>query len=73
MEKHLLDLSGEVRPMTWARTRNALARLEQGQLLEVVVDEGKPSTELPRSASYVSYLVDWLGADGRPPDEEVAL
>jgi cysteine synthase A/cysteine synthase B len=57
MEKHLLDLSGEVCPMTWARTRNALARLEKGQALEVIVDEGKPATELPRSAKAEGHRV----------------
>jgi len=52
-----LDLAGVVCPLTWMRTRGKLASMTKGELLEVVVDEGRPADELPRSAKAEGHKV----------------
>ena len=45
-----LDLLGEICPMTWVRTKLALEEMKPGEVLEVWLDEGEPSTSVPISA-----------------------
>ena len=45
-----LNLLGEICPMTWVRTKITLEDMKPGELLEVWLDEGEPSTSVPQSA-----------------------
>jgi tRNA 2-thiouridine synthesizing protein A len=49
--EHLLDLSGEVCPFTFVRTKLALEALPLGARLAVVVDHEPASRNVPRSAA----------------------
>ncbi len=53
-----LDITGEVCPMTFVRTRIALDRLPAGAVLEVLLTEGEPLANVPRSAAELGYRVD---------------
>ena len=44
-----LDITPFMCPMTYVRTRLAIERIEPGQLLDVVMRRGEPSTNVPRS------------------------
>lgn len=44
-----LDLRGVACPLTFVRTRLALNRLEVGEPLEVLLDEGEPADSVPRA------------------------
>lgn len=44
-----LDLRGIGCPLTFVRTRVALARLAPEEPLEVLLDEGEPAESVPRS------------------------
>lgn len=57
MEIPTLDLAGVVCPMTWMRARMRLGQMSAGESLVVVVDEGKPALEFPRSAKAEGHRV----------------
>lgn len=44
-----LDLRGEVCPFTFVKTKLALERIETGEVAMVILDEGPPLENVPRS------------------------
>ncbi len=44
-----IDLKGVVCPLNFVKTKLALETLESGQVLQVVLDEGEPMRNVPRS------------------------
>jgi len=61
-----LDITGELCPMTFVRTRLALDRLAPGQRLLVMLKGEEPRRNVPRSAREHGHLVlaEQTGADG---------
>jgi tRNA 2-thiouridine synthesizing protein A len=57
-----LDLTGVVCPMNWVRARLALERMQPGEVLELVLDEGESLESVPRSAREEGHVVS---VDGR--------
>lgn len=45
-----IDVSGEVCPMTWVRTRLALERSAPGEILHVILGPGEMLRNVPRNA-----------------------
>lgn len=45
----LLDLRGVVCPINFVKTKLALEELGYGQLLEIIIDDGEPVKNVPRS------------------------
>lgn len=58
-----MDLRGTVCPMNFVRTKLALEELEDGQLLEIVIDDGEPIRNVPRSVKDEGHRIlkveDW--------------
>ncbi len=52
-----LDLSGVTCPMNFVKTKIALDSLDQGDVLEVVLDEGDPISNVPRSLKEEGHRV----------------
>lgn len=52
-----LDLSGVVCPLNWTMAKLALEELEEGQVLEVVLDRGEPLRNVPRSAKAEGHRI----------------
>ena len=52
-----LDLRGLLCPLTWARTRAALARLPAGELLRVEVDHRPAVPDIKRNAEELGHEV----------------
>ena len=49
-EKYIsIDLRGEVCPINFVRTKLKLEELQDGDLLEVFLDDGEPIRNVPRS------------------------
>lgn len=44
-----IDITDSVCPMTFVRTKAALEELEIGQILEVIMEDGEPAENVPRS------------------------
>ena len=61
-----LDVTGEICPITWVRTKLALEALEVGEVLEVLVNDGEPLRNIPGSAKNEGHKVTAVrpGADG---------
>ena len=61
-----LDITGEVCPMTFVRTRLALDRLAPGQTLLVLLRGEEPRLNVPRTAAQQGHAVlsQLQGADG---------
>lgn len=47
----VLDLRGVSCPMNWVKTKLVLEEMELGQTLEVLLDDGEPIRNVPRSAT----------------------
>ncbi len=52
-----LDITGEICPMTYVRTRLALDRLRPGQVLAVMLRGDDPARNVPRSAERQGHEV----------------
>jgi tRNA 2-thiouridine synthesizing protein A len=52
-----LDIRSYACPFTWVKTRIALERMREGESLEVLVAEGEPLENLPRSAEEEGHRV----------------
>jgi TusA-related sulfurtransferase len=61
-----LDITAEVCPMTFVRTRLALDRMEPGQTLLVLLKGDEPLANVPRNAREQGHevLAQDLGGDG---------
>jgi TusA-related sulfurtransferase len=61
-----IDITGEVCPMTFVRTRLALDRMAPGQVLQIRLRGEEPLRNVPRSAAEQGHEVLSLetGADG---------
>jgi len=57
MEKHTLDITKEYCPMTFVKTKLALEKLNKGDRLEVLLTEGEPLENVPRSAEEQGFRV----------------
>jgi len=57
MSTTLLDITREHCPMTFVKTKIALAKLNAGDLLEVLVVEGEPLENIPKSSAEQGYEV----------------
>jgi tRNA 2-thiouridine synthesizing protein A len=61
-----LDITGEVCPMTFVRTRLALDRMQPGEVLRVRLRGEEPLGNVPRTAAELGHVVLAVetGADG---------
>ena len=48
---HILDITKEHCPMTFVKTKIELAKLQSGDILEVLLSEGEPLDNVPRNAT----------------------
>jgi len=57
MIKKSIDLQGVSCPMNFVKTKAALASIEKGELLEVILDEGGAMLNVPRSVKEEGHQV----------------
>ncbi len=57
MANYTLDITKEHCPMTFVKTKLKLAQLQDGDILEVLLAEGEPLENVPRSAKEQGYDV----------------
>ena len=60
-----IDLTGELCPMNWVRTKLALEAMAPGDTLEVWLDAGEAATSVPNSAAAEGHVIE-----NATPDEE---
>lgn len=54
---HTLDITKEHCPMTFVKTKLKLAQIAEGDILEVLLAEGEPLENVPRSAAEQGFKV----------------
>lgn len=52
-----LDLSGVMCPMNFVKTKLQLEEMERGQILEVILDDGEPVKNVPRSVKAEGHQI----------------
>lgn len=57
MATKTLDITREHCPMTFVKTKIELAKLNEGDTLEVLLSEGEPLDNVPRNAQDQGYKV----------------
>jgi len=55
--KHFLDITRETCPMTFVKVKLRLAKMEVGEQLEVLLNEGEPLENVPRSCEEQGFKV----------------
>jgi len=60
-----LDLRGTPCPLNWVKTKLRLEELEPGCRVEVIVDQGNPARNVPRSAQMEGHkIVHMVSSNG---------
>ena len=54
---NFLDITQETCPMTFVKVKLQLAKMEKGQDLEVILNEGEPLNNVPASCEEQGYQV----------------
>ena len=57
MATNKLGITNEHCPMTFVKTKVALSKLSKGEILEVLLSEGEPLDNVPRSAQEQGYEI----------------
>ncbi|GBR72712.1 tRNA methyltransferase [Candidatus Termititenax aidoneus] len=52
-----IDLSGVTCPLNFVKTKAALAQIQSGEYLEVLLDEGEPILNVPRSLKDEGHVI----------------
>lgn len=61
---HELDITGEVCPMTFVRTKLRLERMAEGEILRIRLRDGEPLTNVPRALADHGHEILRLEAAG---------
>ncbi len=65
MEYHKLDITKDKCPITFVKVKVKLAKLKKGDRLEVLLSEGEPLKNVPRSAEEQGHKVHVIEPDGQ--------
>ena len=57
MATHTLDITKEHCPMTFVKTKLKLAQIQDGDILEVLLTDGEPLNNVPKSATEQGFNV----------------
>jgi TusA-related sulfurtransferase len=61
---HAIDITGEVCPMTFVRTKLRLERMRPGEVLSVRLRGDEPLRNVPRAAREEGHLILGIVAEG---------
>ncbi len=57
MNRSILDVTEEHCPMTFVKTKLELAKLNEGEILEVLLREGEPLDSVPKSSEEQGFEI----------------
>ncbi len=63
---YYLDITGEVCPLTFVKTKLLVERMASGEMAEVRLNEGEPLENVPRSLREIGHQVLSLEPESRP-------
>ncbi|MBE0496155.1 MAG: sulfurtransferase TusA family protein, partial [Campylobacterales bacterium] len=58
------DYRGVACPMNFVKTKNDLSKMQKGEVLEILLDDGAPIDNVPRSVQSEGHKVEILGKEG---------
>ena len=58
MTEHKLDLKGVACPMNFVKTQLYLDKLKEGELLEVILDQGEPAESVTKSVVQEGHCLE---------------
>ena len=61
----ILDITGDCCPMTFVKVKLALAKLNSGEELDVVLNEGEPLSNVPRTVTEQGHQVLSVSQEGK--------
>jgi TusA-related sulfurtransferase len=61
---HAIDITGEICPMTFVRTKLRLERMRSGEVLSVRLRGDEPLRNVPRAAREEGHLILGIVAEG---------
>jgi tRNA 2-thiouridine synthesizing protein A len=61
---HFIDITKEHCPMTFVKVKLALAKIDAGEELDVLLKEGEPLQNVPRSAEEQGFTVFGIEEQG---------
>jgi len=67
--KHFLDITRETCPMTFVKVKLKLAKMDQGEQLEILLNKGEPLENVPRSCEEQGFRV----LSNEPTDDDKHL
>ncbi len=53
----VMDLRGTPCPLNWVKTKLRLEEMAAGEQVEVIVDDGNPARNVPRSAAAEGHVI----------------
>ena len=59
-----IDITKQVCPMTFVYTKLAIEKMEAGQILEIILNDGEPLTNVPRSLTEEGHKVHSVETHG---------
>ncbi len=62
--KEQIDITSDICPMTFVKTRLKLEKMSPGEVLEVMLCEGEPLSNLPKSVTQEGHKVLEIIKDG---------
>ncbi|MDP2646243.1 MAG: sulfurtransferase TusA family protein [Desulfobacterales bacterium] len=62
---HFLDITKDVCPITFVKVKVKLARMKAGERVEVLLSDGEPLRNVPRSAQEQGHKVIAVQPDGQ--------
>lgn len=69
----VINLVGVPCPLSWARAKNRLEAMEEGQLLEIITDDPRALRDIPKAAEGEGYLVVECGVGASAPGDRRIL
>ena len=61
---HFKDLSGVACPMNFVKTKMELAKIKSGEVLEILLDDGAPIDNVPKSVASEGHTVEATTKEG---------
>jgi len=63
MDKYKKDFRGVKCPINFAKTIMALSKLEDGEILEILIDDGNAIEKLPKSVEDEGHTIEFKGEE----------
>lgn len=68
---HFLDITSEVCPMTFVKTRLLIEKMNAGETAEIRLTGGEPLENVPASVTELGHIILHLGREDSGAEEDI--